>query len=384
MNAHPALEPEFILEILQSLVRIPSVNPTLAPEEPGGEAEIAGFICGWLDARGIEARLEEAAPGRPNVAASVGAGQGPTLVFCAHLDTVGTAGMAIPPFEPRVEGNRVYGRGSFDMKGGVAAILAAAVALRDAGLEGRVLLALVADEEYSSLGADDFVRRHRADGCILTEASEGRLITAHRGYAWIEARTQGRQAHGSRWDIGVSAIARMGRIVAALDELDRHTLRGRIHPLVGPASLHCAKIDGGVGLSTYAPTCTLAMERRTIPGESPESALEEIRTTIARAGEEADLSVIFSRPPLTCDPKAKVARAAREAIQEVHGAPAEEAGVPYWMDAAVFGQAGIPAVDYGPTGFGAHEAVEWVDLDSVVRTARVLAEAARRFTASPA
>lgn len=376
-----ALAPHFILEILQSLVRIPSVNPTLAPDEPCGEADIAGFVRDWLDARGIEARLEDAAPGRPNVFASVGADRGPTLVFCAHLDTVGTAGMTIPPFEPRVEGNRVYGRGSFDMKGGVAAILAAAVALRDAQLHGRVLLALVADEEYSSLGADDFVRRHRADGCILTEASEGRLITAHKGYAWIEARTHGRQAHGSRWDIGVSAIARMGRVVAALDDLDRDTLRARTHPLVGPASLHCAKIDGGVGLSTYAPDCTLAMERRTIPGETPESALEEIRSTITGAGEEADLSLIFSRPPLTCDPGAKVARAAREAIQAVHGEPAQEAGVPYWMDAAVFGQAGIPAVDYGPSGFGAHEAVEWVDLDSVVRTARVLAEAARRFTA---
>jgi len=376
-----ALAPQFILEILQNLVRIPSVNPTLASDEPCGEADIAGFVRDWLDARGIEARLEEAAPGRPNVFASVGADRGPTLVFCAHLDTVGTAGMTIPPFEPRVEGNRVYGRGSFDMKGGVAAILAAAVALRDAQLHGRVLLALVADEEYSSLGADDIVRRHRADGCILTEASEGRLITAHRGYAWIEARTHGRQAHGSRWDIGVSAIARMGRIVAALDDLDRRTLRARTHPLVGPASLHCAKIDGGVGLSTYAPDCTLAMERRTIPGETPESALEEIRSTITGAGEDADLSLIFSRPPLTCDPGAKVARAAREAIQVVHGEPAQEGGVPYWMDAAVFGQAGIPAVDYGPSGFGAHEAVEWVDLDSVVRTARVLAEAARRFTA---
>jgi acetylornithine deacetylase len=152
---------------------------------------------------------------------------------------------------------------------------------------------------------------------------------------------------------------------------------------VGPASLHCAKIDGGVGLSTYAPACTLTMERRTLPGETPEAALEEIRSTIGGAGEEADLSIVFSRPPLTCDPGAKVTRAAREAIQAIHGEPAQEAGVPYWMDAAVFGQAGIPAVDYGPTGFGAHEEVEWVDLESVVRTARVLAEAARRFTAYP-
>ena len=394
MTREDPLHPEAVLTLLQSLVRIPSVNPTLAPEEGTGEAEIAGFVREWLDARGIEARLEEAASGRPNVVASVGCGgiaggraggdAGPTLVLCAHLDTVGTAGMTIPPFEPRVEDGRVYGRGSFDMKGGVTAILAAAAALRDAGLRGRVLLALVADEEYASLGADDFVRRHRADGCILTEASEGRLITAHKGFAWVEVRTAGRAAHGSRWDIGVSAIARMGRIVAALDELDQGTLRARTHPLVGPASLHCATIEGGVGLSTYAPSCTLMLERRTLPGETPDAVLEEIRAAAARAGEEAYLEVRFSRPPLTCDPEARVARAAREAIRTVHGAPAEEAGVPYWMDAAVFGQAGIPAVDYGPTGFGAHEAVEWVDLDSVVRTGRVLVEAAKRFCSGPA
>ena len=378
-SASDPLAPESVLELLQSLIRIPSVNPTLAPNEAHGEAEIAEFVRDWLDARGIEARLEGAAPGRPNVAAFVGPDRGPTLVFCAHLDTVGTAGMTIPPFEPRVEGTRVYGRGSFDMKGGVAAILSAALTLRDAPLEGRVLLALVADEEYASLGADDFVSRHRADGCILTEASEGRLITAHKGFAWIEVLAEGRAAHGSRWDLGVSAIAKMGRIVAALDDLDRRTLRARTHPLVGPASLHCAKIDGGVGLSTYAPACTLAIERRTLPGETPEEALEEIRRTIAAAGEEAELRITFSRPPLTCDPEARVARAAREAIRTVHGAPAEEAGVGYWMDAAVFAAAGIPTVDYGPMGFGAHEAVEWVDLESVVRTGRVLAEAARRF-----
>ena len=368
-----------VLAVLSNLIRIPSVNPTLAPEEAHGEGEIAEFVRGWLSERGIRAWLEEAAPGRPNAVASVGSGEGPTLVFCAHLDTVGTAGMTIPPFEPRVEGDRVYGRGSFDMKGGVAAILTAAHALSSESLRGTLLLALVCDEEYASVGADDFVRRHRADGCVLTEGSEGRLITAHKGFAWIEVRTEGRAAHGSRWDLGVSAISRMGRIVSALDEFDRRELRSRSHPLVGPASLHCSRIDGGVGLSTYAPSCTLQIERRTLPGETAEQAVREIEDLVRGIGEEARVSCAFSRTPLTTDPASSVAAAARRGIREVTGTDAVEAGVPYWMDAAVFAGAGIPAVDFGPIGSGAHEAVEWVDLASVEECGRVLAATARAF-----
>lgn len=377
------LDRESVLEVLRDLIRIPSVNPALAPQEAHGEKAIATFVRDWLRTRGIESRLEEAAPGRPNVVASVGSGEGPVLVFCAHLDTVGTEGMAIPPFEPRVEGDRVYGRGSFDMKGGVAAILAAAHALSLAPSRGTLLLALVCDEEYASLGADDFVRHHRADGCVLTEGSEGKLITAHKGFAWIEVRTEGRAAHGSRWDLGVSAISRMGRVVAALDEFDRRELRRRTHPLVGPASLHCSRIEGGVGLSTYAPHCTLQVERRMLPGETAEQALREIEDVIRTAGEEARVTCAFSRTPLPPEPSSRVARAARAGIRKATGADAVEAGVGYWMDAAVFAAAGIPAVDFGPRGEGAHEAVEWVSLDSVVECAHVLVEAARAFFEEP-
>ena len=179
------------LEVLQMLISTPSVNPSLAPDEGHGEASIAGLARDWLTARGLRSWLEEAAPSRPNVLAEAGHGQGPTLVLCAHLDTVGTAGMTIPPFEPVVESSRVYGRGSYDMKGSAAAVMTAAAALSAKGLSGRVLIALVADEEYASIGAQDFVRRHPADACILTEPSEGRLILAHKGFVWAEIVTTG-------------------------------------------------------------------------------------------------------------------------------------------------------------------------------------------------
>ena len=380
------------------------MNPVLAPDEPHGEGRIAAFIRDWLAARGIEARLEEVAPGRPNVVAEIGTGPGarggssagPTLVLCGHIDTVGTAGMTIPPFEPRMEGGRIYGRGSFDMKGGVAAILAAAAALAREGagapaarpdravpLSGTLRLALVADEELKSIGSDHFAARYRADGCILAEPTGGQLIVAHKGFVWATLKTTGRAAHGSRWDLGRSAIGAMGRIITALETYDARELRARTHPLVGPASMHCALLQGGVGLSTYAPECVLRIERRTLPGESPAAVLGEIRRVVSEAGETAEATLDFARPAMVCDPDSRLARAVREATRSVIGSAPETAGVGYWTDAAVFAEAGIPALLFGPSGEGAHEAMEWVDVESVLRCAQVYAEAARRFCSRP-
>jgi len=377
MTANP-LASESVLGTLRDLVRIPSINPSLGDPLATGEGDVARFVEAWLTSRGIGARLEEVAPGRPNVVAEVGRGS-PRLALCAHLDTVSAAGMTIPPFEPTLENGRVYGRGSYDMKGGVAAILAAAHALHVRPSRGTVLLALVADEEYASLGAADFVKRHSADAAILTEASEGKLIVAHKGFVWISVRTSGRAVHGSRWDLGVSAIARMGRIIAALDAFDRDVLRARKHELVGPASQHCALVEGGVGLTTYAPECTLQVERRTLPGETPDQVLAEIRDVVAACGEEANVALTLARPPLVCDRSAPVAKAVRAATKAVLGDEAPDAGVAYWMDAAIFAEVGIPTVNFGPSGQGAHEAVEWVDGESVVSCARILDEAARYF-----
>lgn len=368
-----------LLQLLQELIRIPSVNPTLAPDESDGEAALAEYARNWLAEHRVNAWLEEVAPHRPNVVAETGTGEGPTLVFCAHIDTVSAAGMSIPPFEPRLERNRVYGRGSYDMKGGVAAVMAAAAALNQEDLGGRVLVALVVDEEHSSIGADHFVAQHQADACIITEPTEGRLVLTHKGFVWSEFITHGVAAHGSRWDLGVSAIGKMGRIVAALERFDQEKLRQRTHPLLGPASLHCPTIAGGVGLSTYAPECRLHVERRTLPGETLQQVSEELENVIREAGEQATVTPYFQRTPLVCDPQSAIARCLREAAQAVTGSPPEETGVAYWTDAGIFDAGGVPTLNYGPGGAGAHGAVEWVDSDSVVTCAHVLAEAARRF-----
>ena len=366
--------------LLSELVRIDSQNPDLVPGAPG-ERAIAEFCVQWLADRGVDAWIDEVAPGRCNAVGRVQGGDGPTLTLCAHLDTVSIEGMEERGLEPRVEAGRMYGRGTYDMKGGVAAVMVALAELARNAPRGTVLAALVCDEEFASIGASDFVKRYRSDSCIVTEPSNRQLIVAHKGFVWAEIETAGVPAHGSRWQDGVSAVASMGRIIAALDEFDRTILRDRTHPLLGPASMHCAMVAGGDGWSTYAPTCTLRVERRTLPGESPSAVLDELRSIIADAGEQAEVREVLSRAPLECPPDSTIAAAVRNAITADAGAEPEIAGVAYWMDAAVFAQAGAETVDYGPDGAGAHAAVEWVDLESVARCTRVLIASATRFFA---
>src|SRR5262249_6240861 len=155
--------------------------------------------------------------------------------------------------------------------------------------------------------------RHRADACLLTEASSGALVRAHKGFVWAEVVVPGRAAHGSRWDLGVSAVARMARVITALEAFDTTTLRPRTHPLVGPASMHCALVQGGVGLSTYAPECTLKVERRTLPGETVDAVLEELRGIVRSVCEDASVRPILARSPLDVAADAPIARCVRDA-----------------------------------------------------------------------
>lgn len=369
---------DHLTPLLAELVRIDSQNPDLVAGAPG-ERAIAEFCVQWLTERGVDAWVDEVTPGRCNAIARVQGGGGRTLAMCAHLDTVSIEGMEHHGLEPRVDGGRMYGRGTYDMKGAVAAIMVALTELAKNPPNGTVFGALVCDEEFASIGASDFVRRYRSDACVVTEPSNHQLILAHKGFVWAEIEAAGVPAHGSRWQDGVSAVARMGRIIAAIDQFDRTTLRARTHPLLGPASMHCAVVSGGEGWSTYAPTCTLRVERRTLPGESPTAVLSELHGIIAAAGEEAEVRQVLSRSPLECSADTPIARAVRDAITADAGAEPDIGGVAYWMDAAVFAEAGADTVDYGPAGAGGHAAVEWVDLESVAQCARVLVGSANRY-----
>jgi acetylornithine deacetylase len=377
---HRAPELTPVAALLADLVRIDSQNPDLVPGA-AGERTIAPFCAEWLTRHGVEAWVDEVAPGRCNTVARVHGAAGRTLALCAHLDTVAIAGMSRHGLEPYIEHGRMYGRGAYDMKGSVAAIMIALAELAADPPAGTVMAALVADEEFASIGATDYVSRYPCDACIVTEPSEAQLILAHKGFVWAEIETRGVAAHGSRWQDGVSAVTAMGSIIVALDEFDRSTLRNRTHQLLGPASMHCSMISGGDGWSTYAPSCVLRVERRTLPGETPAGVLNELRDIVAAAGARADVRQVMARPPLECAPDSDLASAVRNAVTAVAGRPPEVAGVAYWMDAAIFADAGADTVNYGPAGAGAHAASEWVDLASVARTARVLVEASRHYCA---
>jgi len=368
------------MNLLAELIRIPSINPHFSKEH--NEMRLAFFVRDWLASHQIEAWIEEVEPGRPNVVAEIGEENGPTLCFCAHLDTVGVQEMTIPPFEPCIEGNRIYGRGSCDMKGGLAAVLNAAAALSKQGVKGKLILALVCDEEYASIGADHFVQKYRANACILTEPSDLKMVIAHKGYLWGKVVVSGKSAHGSRWDLGESAISKMGPVLVALDEFEKTTLRKRREPLVGPASMHVSLISGGTGVSTYASTCAIHIERRTLPSENMDAVQKELEKVIVQACPDATVDWYFHRPPFDCNPNEQIAECVTRAFHKTMGREVERVGWGVWTDAALFQQAGIPTVNIGPIGFGLHEPVEWVDAVSVEQTAAILVHAATDFFAN--
>src|SRR4051812_34970978 len=218
-----------ILDLLSTLVAIDSVNPSLVPGG-AGEAEIAAFVRDWATAAGLEADVLEGTPGRPSVVVRApGGGGGRTLLLCGHLDTVTVEGMAAP-HTPRVDGDRLHGRGGYDMKAGVAAALIACREAPALGLAGDVLGAAGADEEHASLGIQEVLGRVRADAAIVTEPTELDVVVAHKGFVWSEVEVTGRAAHGSRPHLGVDAILKCGPILTELGSLDE-ALGARTHPL---------------------------------------------------------------------------------------------------------------------------------------------------------
>jgi acetylornithine deacetylase len=360
-----------LTELAAELVRIDSVNPDLVPGG-AGEGELARFVAGWLEDAGLEVEVDEVAPGRPNVVGRArGSGGGGTLLLNAHMDTVGHDGMAAP-LEPRVEDGRLYGRGAYDMKGSLAAIMVAGAEAVHAGLRGDVLVAAVVDEEVYSIGAEAAARRYPADAAIVAEPTELRLVVAHKGFVWMEVETKGRAAHGSRPDLGEDAIVAMGHVLTGLGRLAESLLAQPSHPLLGSGSVHASLISGGVELSTYPESCVLGLERRTVPGETVELVERQIRDLAPGA----EIRTTFVREPFEVGEDAPVV----QAILRHAGGP-EVAGVPFWADSAVFSAAGIPTVVFGPGGEGAHAQVEWVELADVERCKDVYVAVARELCA---
>lgn len=374
---------EELEQLLSNLVATDSVNPDLVAGAPG-ESKIAGFIAQWLETAGVEVQLIESIPGRSNVAGIAhGTGGGKTLLLNGHMDTVGMGGMQ-DPLAPVIKNGRLFGRGAYDMKGGLAACMTAMAAVKKERLRGDVVFTAVVDEEYASQGTQQLAKRFRADGAIVAEFTELQLITAHRGFAWLEVETRGQAAHGSRPDLGIDAIVKMGKVLVELEKLDL-TLRSKpSHPLLGSGSIHASLINGGKELSTYPDRCILSVERRTLPGETPgrvEREMQAIIDTIQKSDTSFRAVVRrgLERAPLETSEDAGIVKAVQAAAGKVMKRPLPIAGVQFWTDAALLSAAGIPSVLLGPSGSGAHADEEWVDLASVRTCSELYLATAREF-----
>ncbi len=374
-----------ITELLCRLVAIDSVNPDLVPGG-AGEGEIARFVAGWLERAGLTVTVEEAAPGRPNViAVARGSGGGRSLLLNAHMDTVGVAGMQ-RPHEPYIEGNRLYGRGAYDMKAGLAAIMMAGAAARRLSLRGDVILTAVCDEEFASIGTASVVKGWHADAAILTEPTQLDVCIAHKGFCWLDIETTGVAAHGSLPEVGVDAIIKMGKVLVELEALDRSLRSGPKHPLLGSGSLHTSLITGGQELSSYPDRCRLSVERRTVPGETRELVERQIGAILDRIAAsdpqfQASMKTMLTQQPFEIAEDAPIVQTLLRQATRIPGDRPAIGGAFGWMDSALLAAAGIPTVIFGPGGDGAHAVVEWSDLDQLQRCADVLIATIEDFCA---
>lgn len=375
----------FIADVARELVRINSVNPSLSPGGPG-EAGVASYTAGILDDLGLNVTRLEHAPRRISVVGVYeGAGNGPRLMLNAHYDTVGVEGMS-QPFSGEIRGRRLLGRGAYDMKGALAACIGAVEILkrRDVALVGDVVVAAVADEEHSSLGTSAVIQSFPVDAAIVAEPTQLEICLAHKGFVWLEVQTRGRAAHGSQYADGIDANLHMGRVLTGIEALQRSLESRDGHPLTGAPSVHAAKLSGGTAMSVYSARCMLGVERRTVPGETAATAVEEIRAIIEslQADDpnfEATLAIQMVRDPFEVPSDAEIVTVLSQSVETVLGHAPRVRGEAPWMDSALLSQAGVETVVLGPSGGGAHSESEWVDLDSMVQLAEILANAARSY-----
>jgi len=369
--------------LLRQLVSIDSVNPDLV-RGGAGEEEIARYVAVWLEQAGLEVEVDETVPGRPSVVGVArGSGGGRSLLLNAHMDTVGVTGME-RPHKPYVEGDRLYGRGAYDMKAGMAAIMLTGASAVEEGLRGDVIVTAVADEENASMGTSSILKRWTADAAIVTEPTELKVCVAHKGFVWLEAATIGKAAHGSRPDEGIDAIAKMGLVLVALEELDRSLRAQPTHRLLKSGSVHASLITGGQERSSYPERCVLDIERRTVPGETGGTVEAELRGILDKLAASdpsfrAELRTTLVREPFEVAEDAEIVRVLRRAASTTLGSEPDIVGETPWMDAALISAVGIPTVVFGPGGAGAHATVEWSDLKQVAQCVDVLRLTAAEF-----
>ncbi len=382
MTLRYTIDTALTTQYLQQMVQIDSVNPGLAV---GGAGE--GAIADWLYqacmALGLEVEFQETAPNRPNVIARwAGSGQGKSLLLTGHTDVVSVENMQGNPFDGHIEDGQLYGRGSYDMKGGLGSILGAVAALKAANFQpkGDIWLGFVTDEEYLSIGTDALVTAIKPDAAILTEPTDVQICVAHKGFAWLTLTTYGKAAHGSRYMEGVDAITHMQHLLKMITTLEEKVFVDDLHPLLGRNSVHASLISGGLGLSTYPDQCSLQVEHRYLPDlhaaeivQLWQDEIDDLAKSVV--GFKASVRLDFERPGYEIEQNAPIVQTIHHAFSEVMETEPRYMGMYAWLDSAILGRAGIPTVILGPGGAGMHSAVEYVHLQDVFACAAIIAQA---------
>lgn len=374
-----------LLKLLQDIIQINSVNPNLDPNG-NGELELAEYLGKYMKNLGLEVIYQKLGDKRSNVIGILkGNGNGKSLILNGHMDTVSLEAMS-NPLSGKFENGLVYGRGAIDMKSGVASIISAIETLvkSSVNLAGDVIVTAVCDEEYASIGTEEILKEFTADAAIITEPTDLRICIAHKGFTWTRITVVGRASHGSLPEEGIDAITKMGKVLSGLDDLQKNKFPLKTHPILGSPSIHASLIKGGLGLSTYPDLCELQIERRLLPEETKEEVEIETKQLLDSIREidldfKADYELFFYRPGLEISEKSPIVVALNQAYESIIGEPSELIGVNYWMDSALFAEAGIPCIVFGPKGKGLHAAVEYVEFDSLVTTTNILVKTIIEF-----
>ena len=378
-----------VSELLSAMVQIESVTPSLIPTG-AGEAKVAGYIAHWLAKTGADVELVEAAPGRPNVLARLrGTGGGPVLCLNAHTDTVGFAGWPEEALQPRVDGDRMYGLGAADDKGGCAAAMLALAAIAESGARprGDLLVACVADEEGRSIGTEHLVERGGIDAAIVIEPQPTHeLVVEHQGFGWIDVVTHGVAAHGCEPDTGVDAIVHLAEVITRLHRLDREVFQEHPSLLNGRTVFHTGTIAGGTDYATYPNVARVGIEIGTQPGESLSDRVAEIEAIFAEIarterGFSGEVVVHLEREPFVARGHERLQDIVAKAMTAVLGREPAITGMNGWTDAALLQAAGIPTLLLGATGGNYHTAGEWASISELVRLTEILELTARAYLA---
>lgn len=368
---------ERVLQVLERLVAFQSVNPG------GKEREAAHYIANFMRAAGCEVSLQEVEPGRPNVIAVLkGSGRGKSIIFNTHIDVVPAGeGWSSDPFTMQVDDGRVIGRGVMDAKGPLAAMMVAIEAIASAAiaLPGDIILAAVVDEEAASLGAKGLPQELTASFAVIGEATNRTLAIAHRGSIRPIVAVKGISAHSSTPQLGKNAVSLMAKAVVALDRFAEEQLVHRTHPLTGQSSLAVTIIKGGIKESMIPDYCEALIDRRLIPGESEQAALEEMMNVLESDPQLAGQVYIERMIPTTgtaseTNEQHELVQLGKRVLADVYGQETVITGLTANCDMTHFVAKGIPAVIYGPGDFSiAHKVDEWVTIDELEKAAYVYA-----------